>query len=92
MDDALIRRHSSAVRALVMDIIADNQPISADSIAAEWASRHPDLSPRHRSAVPRMSRQILWRLENLEWVVCTDTGYRLTALGARARKVGLHDH
>lgn len=91
MDDALIRRHSSAVRALVMEIIADKQPISAEAIVATWASRHPELSPRHRSALPRMTRQILWRLENLEWVKCVDTGYRLTDLGARARKVGLPD-
>jgi len=74
-----------------MEIIAEGKPVSAESIVAEWASRHPELSPRHRSALPRMTQQILWLLENLEWVGCTDTGFRLTDLGARARKVGLPD-
>lgn len=91
MHDTLIRRHLSAVRVLVLNIIADEQPVSAEGIVAEWASRHPGLVPRHRAALPRMSGQILWRLENLEWVERADSGFHLTDLGARARKIGLLD-
>ena len=92
MHDTLIRRHLSAVRTLVLEIVGDKQPVSAGMIIAEWASRHPELTPRHRAALPRMTGQILWRLENLEWVESADGGYRLNDLGAQARKIGQSDH
>ena len=31
------------------------------------------LTPRHRAALPQMTGQILWRLQNLEWIK-TDAG------------------
>ncbi|WP_439592661.1 hypothetical protein [Microbacterium sp.] len=91
MADTEIRRHLSAVRSLVLAIISENQPMSPESIAAEWASRHPELAARHRSALPRMTGQILWRLENLEWVRRQHDAIVLTDLGMRALRIGPRD-
>lgn len=78
-----IRRHLTGVRRTVLTIVADHGPISLDDIAVEWARQHPTISPRHRSALPRMSGQVLWRLENLGWVARRRDQYLLTAEGHR---------
>ena len=50
------------------------------------------LTPRHRAALPQMTGQILWRLQNLEWIKTDDEGPCLTHLGTRARTVALSDN
>ncbi|MFS0733862.1 hypothetical protein ABC304_03665 [Microbacterium sp. 1P10UB] len=87
MDDALIKWHLSAVRMLVLDIIARQPGVALEAIVAEWIAQQPAMSPRHRAAMPRMTGEILWRLENLGWVEKRHGLFRLTDLGARARTV-----
>lgn len=78
-----IRRHLTGVRRTVLAIVADHGPISVDGIATVWAWQHSIISPRHRSALPRMSGQVLWRLGNLGWVARRGEQYLLTVEGRR---------
>lgn len=87
MDESQIRRHMTAPRRVVMEIIAENQPISEADIVQSWVLRRPELAVRHRKELPRMAAQVLWRLENLGWAQQAPAGYTLTELGERARNV-----
>ncbi|MEV8371052.1 hypothetical protein [Microbacterium sp. NPDC064584] len=82
-DAEFIRRHLTGVRRTVLAIVANHGPISLDDIAIEWARQHLTISRRHRFALPRMSGQVLWRLENLGWVARRGDQYLLTAEGRR---------
>lgn len=71
MDGTTDRRHLTAARALVLDILAGASPLTSEQIVTEWTARQPDMSARHRQQLPRMLSEILWRLTNLEWVATT---------------------
>jgi NADPH-dependent 2,4-dienoyl-CoA reductase/sulfur reductase-like enzyme len=78
MDDAQIRRNLTGARRLVLDVISEAKPVTTSRIEAAWAKAQPAMKPRHCEGIPRMVAQILWRLENLEWVTTTADGYRIT--------------
>lgn len=80
-DPAGARRHLNAVRRLVLEILAEGPLATRDEVAARWAERKPQLTPRHQDALPRMAGEILWRLENLGWVERADGVYRVTDSG-----------
>lgn len=88
MDGSIIRRHLTASRRIVLDIVADTQPVTRDAITRAWVQRQPEMTSRHRDALPWMTEEVLWRLERLAWVEWGGGGYRLTVLGQRARKYG----
>ena len=85
MDDAQLKRHLSAPRALVLDIIgAEGQADNAQILHA-WIDCKPTMTEAHRRRLPRMVGEIVWRLKNLEWIRDTAGTYSLTELGERAR-------
>ncbi|WP_157813988.1 hypothetical protein [Microbacterium sp. BR1] len=85
VDPAAARRHLTDVRRLVLAIIADEPSITADQIVTRWAERRPGLSARHTAALPRMTSQTLWRLENLGWVIRAHGRFSITEQGQVAR-------
>lgn len=85
--DAQLRRHLTAVHLVVLDIVHTSGPVDPPEVARIWGERRSDIGPRHRAALPRMSGQILWRLDNLGVVERGAEGYRMTPLGEHARKV-----
>ncbi|KRA24766.1 hypothetical protein ASD65_10290 [Microbacterium sp. Root61] len=84
MDDVQLRRHSTAPRVMILDILGAEGDLDDDQILAAWTARRPGLAAAHVRRLPRMLGEILWRLLNLEWVTQIDGRYRLTALGRRA--------
>lgn len=55
MEDAIIRRHLSSVRALVLDIVDTEDAPDRDRIAAAWQRRRPCISGSHAQRLPYMS-------------------------------------
>lgn len=85
MDDASLRRHLTAVRRLVLDIVhAEGEP-DRDQVAAAWLRARPSLTAAHATQIPRMVGEVLWRLTNLGWIERTPDGFILTPLGEQAR-------
>ena len=85
MDGTTDRRHLTAARALVLDILAGASPLTSEQIVTEWTARQPDMSARHRQQLPRMLSEILWRLTNLEWVAHDGRRYRVSSAGTQMR-------
>lgn len=85
MDGTTDRRHLTAARALVLDILAHGGPLTGEQIVTEWTARRPDMSARHRQQLPRMLVDILWRLTNLEWIAHDGQRYRITPAGTQMR-------
>ncbi len=83
MDGTTDRRHLTAARALVLDILTDAGPLTSEQIVTEWTARRPDMSAQHRQQLPRMLVDILWRLTNLEWIAHDGQRYRITSAGGR---------
>ncbi|MEV1128523.1 hypothetical protein [Agromyces sp. NPDC049794] len=76
-----IARHLTAPRLAVLEILASGGPTDEAGIREAWRAIRPDMSPRHVSALPRMIRHLLWRLELLGWVAEGDRGFELTHRG-----------
>ena len=85
MDDAQLRRHLSAPRAVVLDILGDQGYADSTQILHAWIGRKPAMTEAHRRRLPRMVGEVVWRLKNLEWIRDTAGTYSLTELGERAR-------
>lgn len=85
MNDAMIRRHLSGTRVLLLDIISDGSGLDRDQLILLGLKRRPAVSERVAARVPRMIDQLLWELENLEWVTRTGRRYGVTQLGERVR-------
>ncbi len=85
MNDAMIRRHLSGTRVLLLDIIDAEDTPDREQLVLRWLKRRPAVSERVAARVPQMIDQLLWEVENLEWVKRVGARYSLTALGARAR-------
>lgn len=88
-------RHLTEPRRAVLQILADEGPTGEAGIRAVWQERRPDMSPRHVGALPRMIRNLLWRLEILGWVAEGEHGWELTGPGRSVvespiRSSGLH--
>lgn len=48
MDGTTDRRHLTAARALVLDILTDAGPLTSEQIVTKWTARRPDMRARHR--------------------------------------------
>lgn len=78
-------RHLTAMRLMVLDILAESGPSTPQRIVDEWAARRPDMGVRRRQELPEAVGQLLWRLTNLEWAQREGEEYLLTPDGARMR-------
>ena len=88
MDEAQLRRHLSAPRSLVLDILAEEGDADEAYILHAWMNRRPAMTPAHLQRLPRMVGELLWRLKNLEWITEDAGRHSLTELGQRARAQG----
>lgn len=85
--DVTSRAHLTSARALVLDIVAESEPITQAGILTQWMQRSPASSGRHRDQLPRVLLQILWRVVNLGWVRREGDAYLLTPTGHLMRDV-----
>ncbi len=85
MDDSQLRRHLSAPRAVVLDILDAAGHADSTQILHAWIARRPAMTEAHRLRLPRMVGEVMWRLKNLEWIRDSAGKYSLTELGERAR-------
>jgi hypothetical protein len=91
MNDAMIRRHLSGTRLLLLDMIGAGSALDREQLLSLWRKRRPAVPERAAVRVPRMVDQLLWEVENLEWVKRVAGGYILTELGERARSLSHAD-
>jgi len=87
MDDVQLRRHSTAPRVLILDILEAQNNLDREQILAEWTARRPELTPAHMRQLPRMLSEIIWRLTNLGWITEADGGFSVTEVGHRALRL-----
>ncbi|WP_040568923.1 hypothetical protein [Microbacterium yannicii] len=81
----MIRRHLSGTRVLLLDIIDAQPGLDRNQLVLQWSKRRTSVSERVAARVPRMIDQLLWELENLDWVTRRDGRFAATELGQRAR-------
>jgi len=85
MNETLIRRHLSGVRAEILDIIHDRCAATRDELILSWSKQHPSVADARGKRAPRVIDQLLWQLQNLEWIARADDHFVLTRLGQQAR-------
>lgn len=88
MNDALIRRYLSGVRAEVLDIVDEKNDATRDEIVLVWSKRHPVTAGARAPRARRVVDQLVWQLENLEWIDRRGDRFVVTRLGRHARDLG----
>lgn len=86
MNDATIRRHLSAARVQILDIVGTRPGASRDELHQAWDASRPAARVRAGWAA-RSVDQLLWEVRNLGWVMGADRSLALTPLGEHAREL-----
>ncbi|GAA1938342.1 hypothetical protein GCM10009775_33050 [Microbacterium aoyamense] len=86
MDDAVIRRHLSASRVAMLELVRESHCASRDEILSAWSHAFRGIS-RGADWNTRAVDQLLWQLENLEWIAGRDGGFEVTDAGQRTLEV-----
>lgn len=98
MDESTIRRFSSDARILILDIIDEEHATDVGQVTVAWQARQPSMRYAQAHRLPRVVGQLLWQLENLEWVrrhgeqlMVTGLGRKAQALARRAQSGAVND-
>lgn len=86
MDDAVIRRHLSASRVAMLELVRESHLASRDEILSAWSQAFGGIG-RGAGWNARAVDQLLWQLENLEWIASRDGGFEVADAGQRALEV-----
>lgn len=86
MEYAVIRRHLSASRVAMLELVRESHPASRDEILSAWSHAFRGIS-RSADWNARAVDQLLWQLENLGWIASRDGGFEVTDAGQRALEV-----
>lgn len=90
MDESTIRRYSSDARILILDIIDEDHATDAGQISVAWQARRTSMPDAQAQRLPRVVGQLLWQLENLEWVRRHGEQLVVTGLGRKAQALAWH--
>jgi hypothetical protein len=83
-DARLVRRHLSEPRRRVLEALSACGPRTTGGIAECWIDRAFDGTDRYAGRLPGMVSQLVWKLENLNWVTESEGTYAITADGSKA--------
>ncbi|WP_439591851.1 hypothetical protein [Microbacterium sp.] len=86
MEYAVIRRHLSASRVAMLELVQESHPASRDEILSAWTHVLGGIG-RGADWNARAVDQLLWQLENLEWIAGRDGEFEVTGVGQRALEV-----
>lgn len=86
VNDATIRRHLSAARVQVLDIVGTRPGVNRDELHQAWDASRPAARVRTGWTARTVDR-LLWEVRNLEWVAGPDKSLALTPLGEHAREL-----
>lgn len=79
-----MRRHLSAARLQILDLVLDRPGTSRDELHRVWDASRPAMRVRAGWTTRPVDR-LLWEVRNLDWVTGPDRALALTPLGEHAR-------
>jgi hypothetical protein len=83
-DERLAFRHLSEPRRRVLEVLSACGPGTPGGIAECWIDRALDGTDRYAGRLPGMVSQLLWKLENLNWVTEREGNFEITTDGSMA--------